>query len=26
MNHEYLYAANNNAYERDWTISLARFF
>jgi hypothetical protein len=26
MNHEYLHAVNNNAYERDWTISLARFF
>jgi hypothetical protein len=26
INHEYIAAVNNNAYERDWTITLARFF
>ncbi|MBK9167703.1 MAG: hypothetical protein IPM24_09590 [Bryobacterales bacterium] len=26
INHEYLATRNNNAYERDWTIGLARWF
>jgi hypothetical protein len=26
VNHEYMYASNNNAYERDWTIGFSRWF